>query len=735
MKPIRLILLMMCVATATAFAQAPQRFNYQAVARDGSGNPIADKTIAVKTSIVDGSAGGTVIFSETFTPATSKQGLFSIQIGSGNIVTGAFSSVTWDAGAKFLKVEIDPAGGSSFTLLGTSQLLSVPYALAADRLVTPMSIKDLSDVSDTTPNIDQVLKWDGTSWVPGTGAGSITTSAALEGDGSSATPLTIAQQSASNGQVLQWNGTQWKPATISGGVGDNWGTQNVITNTTLSGAGTSASPLTIAQNGATPGLVLKWSGTAWVPSPDGGDNWGTAKVNASTQFDGDGTPVNPLKLAQQGATTGQFLKWSGTGWIPGDGGGSLTLPASASVADPGVALQIQNNTGTGVVGINNNGTAANVYGIQGRVLTSTGAGTAGVYGLNGATGSNGFGVLGQHNGSGTAVNGEVTGSGIGVNGKANGASGTGVYGSSLGASGYGVIGIGNTGVSGTSNTAAGVGIYGNATSGGYAGWFDERVAIKSNSSSSKANLTLGETETTDKARLQFNNSQVGKYWEVNGLLSSAAAFDRLAVTHFSGGDILTVQGDKKVGINVSNPHEALEINGNLQLNGNIVANSALGQNGQVLQTQAGVLAWGSGTNALYSNTRLHDQTADLNNISTGANTLSGLNSMPSFTFTGPAMVIITFSHGQLVSNGTGDVDLQVEVGFMNSSATVVINKAVINDVILNNKKKSISYTHHCSFGAGGTYLPYVYVGTTNGGKFNALSANGAGQVTIQIIPQ
>src|ERR1041385_6099907 len=719
MKTIRLFLLMMCIAAASAFAQAPQRFNYQAVARDGSGNPISEKGIAVKTSIVDGSAGGTVIFSESFTPTTTKQGLFSIQIGSGTVVTGAFSNIVWDASPKFLKVEIDPAGGSSFTLLGTSQLLSVPYALAADRLVTPLAIKDLSDVSDTAPNVDQVLKWDGTSWVPGNGSGSLTTSTALAGDGSANSPLTIAQQSASNGQVLQWNGTEWKPATISGGVGDNWGTQNVITNATLSGAGTAGSPLSIAQNGATPGLVLKWNGTAWAPAADGGDNWGTAKVNASTQFDGDGTPVNPLKLARSGATTGQFLQWSGTGWIPGDGGGSLTLPASGNVTDPGVGLQIQNNSGTGIVGINNSASAANVYGMWGRVMSSTGANTAGVYGKNGATGGNGYGVFGQHDGSGNGVYGEVAGNGTGVYGKANGATGA------------GIVGFGNTGVAGTTTTATGPGIYGYATAGGYAGWFDERVVIKSNSSPTKPTLVIAETESSDKTRVQFNNSLAGKYWEIDALTTGLTQTDRFTLNHFGTGDILTVMGSGLIGIGQVNPNEKLEVNGNIKVTGGIIGNNGLGNNGQVLQSTGSTVSWTSATNALFNNTYLYDQTSTLNNISTATNFLIGLDNM-SFTVAGPAKVVYTFSHSQLVSNGSGDVDLVVEMGFKNSSGTV-INQTFAKDVILNNKNKTISFTHHCFFGAAGTYTPYVYVGTSNGGHFNAVGTSGtvsSGQVSI-----
>ena len=736
MKPIRFILLIMSIAMATsALAQAPQRFNYQAVARDASGNPLSEKSLAVRISIIDGSPGGASVYSETFGATTSKQGLFSIQVGGGTAVSGAFSSVVWGPSPKYLKVEIDPAGGSSFVLLGTSQLLSVPYALAADRLVTPMSIKDLDDVSEAVPTTGQVLKWNGTEWTPGTGS-SLTTSTVLTGDGSAASPLTIAQQSATNGQVLQWNGSTWQPATVSGGVGDNWGTQNVVHNATLTGNGTAASQLALAQQGATTGQILKWSGSAWAPAADAGDNWGTSKVNTSTQFEGDGTPVSPLKLAQQSASVGQFLKWSGTTWVPGDGGGgSITFPVGTNQGSIPALLNLTNSTGTAIWGTNTSNVAGE-HGVRGTILSSTGANTSGVYGAHGSTGTNGYGVWGQHGGNGVGVMGEAVGAtGIAVNGRANGTSGIGVYGGSTGASGVGIVGLGNTGVNGTSNTAAGNGIYGNATGGGFAGAFDERVRISFNSTLARPTLNLNENETGDRSRLRFSNNVVGQYWDISAMNSTVGVDqDRLGIVNGSQGEILTVSGAGYVGISNVNPTQRLDVNGNIKLSGGIMIGASVGSNGQVLTSNGTVTQWGSATNVLYNNTYFYDQDATLSNISATSNTLSGLNNM-SITLPGPSRVIITFSQGQLVSNGTGDVDLEVVVGFTNAAGNTIINRAVLNDVIHNWKKKSISFTHHCFFGTGGQYLPYVSVGKVGGGNFNAVHTNGAGQVSIQVIPQ
>lgn len=115
--------------SASLWAQAPQAFNYQGVARDLSGTAMATKNISVKASILDGTATGTVVYAETQTIATNQFGLFTLSIGTGTVVSGIFANTNWASGNKYLKIEIDPNGGSSYTLTGTTQLLSVPYAM------------------------------------------------------------------------------------------------------------------------------------------------------------------------------------------------------------------------------------------------------------------------------------------------------------------------------------------------------------------------------------------------------------------------------------------------------------------------------------------------------------------------------------------------------------------------------------------------------------------------------
>jgi hypothetical protein len=112
-------------------AQTPQSFSYQAVAHDGSGNALANKTVGLRLSVLDGSATGTVVYTEKFSPVTNSQGLFTVSVGTGTPVTGSFSVIDWSTGSKYLKTELDPAGGTNYTVTGTSELLSVPYALFA----------------------------------------------------------------------------------------------------------------------------------------------------------------------------------------------------------------------------------------------------------------------------------------------------------------------------------------------------------------------------------------------------------------------------------------------------------------------------------------------------------------------------------------------------------------------------------------------------------------------------
>jgi hypothetical protein len=118
--------------TLSMYAQSPEAINYQAIVRDGSGNIIANQNIGVQMSILQTTATGTVIFSETFTKTSNGFGLINLAIGTGTATTGTFAGIDWSNGPYFVRTAVDVAGGSSYVEMGTSQLLSVPYALYAE---------------------------------------------------------------------------------------------------------------------------------------------------------------------------------------------------------------------------------------------------------------------------------------------------------------------------------------------------------------------------------------------------------------------------------------------------------------------------------------------------------------------------------------------------------------------------------------------------------------------------
>jgi len=133
MKKLLLIALLSIGFTLAIKAQTPQQFNYQGAARNANGIPLANKNIALRISILDGSSTGTVQYSEVRNVTTNALGLYALAIGAtgASSVNGTIAGVTWASGLKFVKVEIDPDNGTNFNLAGTAQLLSVPYALYA----------------------------------------------------------------------------------------------------------------------------------------------------------------------------------------------------------------------------------------------------------------------------------------------------------------------------------------------------------------------------------------------------------------------------------------------------------------------------------------------------------------------------------------------------------------------------------------------------------------------------
>ena len=194
-----------CLFWICVTAQAPQAFKYQAVARNSSGEVLANKNVSFRISIIQGTLTGTIVYTEKQVKTTNAFGLADLDIGKGTVLTGIFSNISWGSDAFFINVEMDPAGGTAYQFMGASQLLSVPYSLYS------REVQNNNDADADPSNELQKLTISGTVLTLDKSGGSIT---------------------------LPTGGTS----------GDNWGIDYVHTDATLTGQGTTASPLKIADN-------------------------------------------------------------------------------------------------------------------------------------------------------------------------------------------------------------------------------------------------------------------------------------------------------------------------------------------------------------------------------------------------------------------------------------------------------------------------------------------------------
>lgn len=134
MKKISLFLFMLL--PFMVLAQAPSLMSYQAVVRNSSNQLVSNQTVGVRVSVLQGSSNGTAAYIETHAPTTDANGAMALQVGSGSVESGIFANINWSTGNYWLKSEIDPDGGSNYTISGAQQLMSVPYALYAENAGT-----------------------------------------------------------------------------------------------------------------------------------------------------------------------------------------------------------------------------------------------------------------------------------------------------------------------------------------------------------------------------------------------------------------------------------------------------------------------------------------------------------------------------------------------------------------------------------------------------------------------
>ena len=133
------------------YSQAPQKMSYQSVIRDASNTLVSNTSVGIRISILQGSVSGVSQYTEIQTVNTNINGLATLSIGNGSAVVGAMSSINWSNGPFFIKTETDPTGGTNYSITGTSELMSVPYALYAAN--SPQGIQGIPGTNGTNGDI------------------------------------------------------------------------------------------------------------------------------------------------------------------------------------------------------------------------------------------------------------------------------------------------------------------------------------------------------------------------------------------------------------------------------------------------------------------------------------------------------------------------------------------------------------------------------------------------------
>jgi len=316
MKKIALLSLMTIVFIGDLVSQAPNLMSYQAVIWDASGNLVSEKMVNIKISILQGSVSGTSVYSETHKIQTNINGLVSLMIGGGTNTAGKIAEINWGGGSYFLKTETDPTGGGNFTITGTTQLVSVPYALIAGNIQTPNA-----GLPGQVLKLDELGKpyWAGESFptVNTISVNSISTTTAISGG----------NVSSDGGAAITTRGVVWSTNTNP--------TISLTTKTSNgSGTGTFSSTLT----GLTPN-------TTYYVRAYATNSTGTGYWNEITFITGSIPPtVTTTSISSITSTTAISV-----GNVSADGGSAVTsrgLVWSTS-ANPTISLTTKTSNGSG----------------------------------------------------------------------------------------------------------------------------------------------------------------------------------------------------------------------------------------------------------------------------------------------------------------------------------------------------------------------------------------------------
>ncbi len=366
-------------------AQPPEKMSYQAVVRDAANKLITNHAVGMRISILQTSPTGSVVYKETQTPTSNVNGVVSVEIGAGT-TTDVFSNIDWSKGPYYINTEIDPAGGTAYSISATSQLLSVPYALYAKNVetipnnsVTSSKIADgtivTADMADMAVNSAKIQD------------GSITTTD-LAGD------------------IITTH------KIVDGAVGNADLADGSVTFTKIADGAVVSSK--ISSMGASTGDVLKWNGLTWTYAAD---NAGiTLPYSGFTNTNVGFVVINESGIAIEGLATSTTNEGGGMGLMGesrmDNGTGVRALASAVTGTTYGVRAESKSSNGFGVQGRATH-TTGNNYGVWGESNSTAGYGVvAANYASSGTT----YGVRGIVS-SPSGYSGNFTGGRFYVNGK------------------------------------------------------------------------------------------------------------------------------------------------------------------------------------------------------------------------------------------------------------------------------------------------------------------------------
>ncbi len=446
MKNLILSIVAITTLSLSALAQAPEGFKYQAVVRDAGNNILTNQAVGMRMTIQQGSIGGTIVYTETFTPTTNAYGLVNLEIGNGTVVSGTFASIDWANGPYYIETAVDITGGTNYSVMGTSQLMSVPYALYAKTSgngqgpAGPQGIQGLAGVDGTNgiDGVDGVTGPQGATGLTGptgptgltgpqgpiglTGATGATGSQGpigLTGAAGATGPQGIQGLPGTNGAVGATGATGSQGLTgLTGPAGTNGatgatGAQGIQGATGLTGAVGSTGPQGIQGLPGTNGAVGA-TGLTGVAGTNGKNTLvkttsELAGVNCSTggvkiEYGLDANTNGTLDVGEVNATLTKYVCNGAVGTAGATGltglAGTNGATGPTGLTGPAGANGAVGATGsTGTAGTNGATGATGPQGAAGPIGLTGAAGTNGAIGATGATGPQGIQGLPGSNGA------------------------------------------------------------------------------------------------------------------------------------------------------------------------------------------------------------------------------------------------------------------------------------------------------------------------------------------------